>query len=152
MDGVDGLSPQEEALLMMNALKGVNAPPMEQDLEGLLGLIGNRDDVPPIVQRLLFGFLSPSNAFSNFGDAEMKIERLNMNATISMIEAFMPKGTLTPEFLLLLRNIKSSHNNILSKAKGGNLMKELHTRYNEQGVMMRGEEKPKTLMQKLGFK
>ena len=147
----DALSPQEEALLMMNALRGTNAPPTEQDLEGLLGVIGNRDDVPPIVQRLLFGFLSPSNAFSNFGDTEMKLERLNMNATISMVEAFMPKGRLSPEFLLLLRNIKSSHNNILSKAKNGNLMKALHTKYNEQGILTKQEDKP-GLLQKLGFK
>lgn len=147
----DALSPQEEALLMMQALRGTNTPPIEQELEGLLGLIGNRDDVPPIVQRLLFGFLAPSNAFSNLGDSEMKIERLNMNATISMIEAFMPKGRLSPEFLLLLRNIKSSHNNILSKAKGGYLMKAMHTRYQEQGILTKQEEKP-GLLQKLGFK
>jgi len=144
--------PPEVAVQLLKELSGeARPPPRRQEVESLLKVITSREDVPPVVQRLLFGFLSPTNAFSNLGDRETKIERLHMNATLSMIETFMPKNRLTPEFMLLMRNIKSAHNHILSKAKRGALLRELHTQYHEQSFAQKQEEEKGGWMKRLGF-
>lgn len=151
-DPTDGNISPQEALLYMQSLKSLNAPPPpDEELQGLFRVISRREDVPPVMRRIMYGFNQPGNDFSHMDDLELKMERTNLNAAIYLIETSMPRNRLTAEFKLMLLNLKSAYNHSLSKAKKGNLLKGIHTRYNEQGISMPSTEK-RGILQQLGIR